>query len=265
MIRVNVQIMILLLVVMLACESSGPNSPEENADYSEQLEKYFPYNLSEQYEFKYDTLVHSTKEYYSLGERILEVRNKEVINNKEYISADQKFKLADSEQTLNTKFRITNKSILLLTDTTNYTQGIPDSILSIMTITIDEEVNILQLPLDENTPWPVIKTTVDFQTFKFNTVDVIGEYMGQDDVWLETFNKSMSAAKIRYKVNINAPNFDNPFLSNTHSYFAQIWFAEDYGIIKMEGCSFLLNPLVGLNINFADTNKVSKHVLTTIN
>lgn len=49
--KLNAQILILLLVVLLACKSSGPNSPEENADYSEQLEKYFPYNIIEQYEF----------------------------------------------------------------------------------------------------------------------------------------------------------------------------------------------------------------------
>ena len=260
-----IYLIVLVLAIFNGCESEGVNSPENDTDYSQQLQKYFPYKINEQYEFKYDTLVQSTNDFYSLGKRILEARNKELINNKEYLNTDQKFKLADSEQTLSTKFRLTNKSILLLTDTTNYTQGIPDSLLSIMTIKIDEEVNILQLPLDENTPWPVVKTTVDFQTFKFNTVDVIGEYIGQDDVWLDGFNKSIPAAKIRYKVNINVPNFENPFLSNTHSYFSQIWFAEDYGIIKMEGCSFLLNPFIGMNIDFADTNKVSRHILTAIN
>ncbi len=263
MIRFNGQLFILILVVLIGCES-GPNSPEEITDYSEQLKKYFPYKMNEQFEFKYDTLDQFTNEFYTFGERVLEVRDQEVINSREYLRADQKFKLKDGEQTLITRFRVTDKSILLLTDTTNSTQGIPDSLLSIMTIKIDEEVNILQLPLDENTPWPVVKAYVDFQTFKFNTVDVIGEYLGQEDVWLDDFNKSISAAKIRYKLDINVPDFENPFLSNTNSYYAQIWFAEDYGIIKMEGCSFLLNPFVGMNMNFADTNKVSRHVLTAI-
>jgi hypothetical protein len=149
----------------------------------------------------------------------------------------------EDEQTLNSRFRVTNKSILFLIDTTNFSQGIPDSLLSIITINIDEEANILQFPLDENTPWPVVKTTVDFQTCKFNIVDIIAEYIGQDDVWLDGFNKSISAAKIRYKVNINVLNFENPFLRNTHSYFSQIWFVEGKGIIKFEGCSLFINPI----------------------
>lgn len=48
------------------------------------------------------------------------------------------------------------------------------------------------------------------------------------------------------------------------NYYAEVWFAEDYGIIKMECCSFILDPIVGKYMNFTDTNKVARHVLSKI-
>ncbi len=254
----------LLIILIISCSEKGPNEPEENLNYQNELIKLFPHNTNIIYEFDLDTLAQTISVFKQVGKRFYEIVKKEIVSNEEYYSADHNFLYTNSEEKKFTNFRFTNNSLFFLTDTSGVTEGIADSLLEIMTIKVDPEIKLLEMPLIKNKTWPVVKAVVDFQTFKFNTIDVVGEYIGKEEVFLNGLNKALPSEKVRYKLDINVPNFENPFLSNTKSYYAEIWFAEDYGVIKMEGCSFILNPVVGKNMNFIDTNKVSRQVLTNI-
>lgn len=261
----KVSLSILLLIsLFISCSESGPNNPEENVDYREQLSKLFPYSTDRTFEFNVDTLNTTKNEFERFGKRSFKIITTENFNDLSYSSGVQKYSYSNGEINLNTRFRLSEKSILLLADTTNSTQGFPEELLSIMTIYFDPEMNLLELPLKINKPWPVVKSTVDFQTFKFNTIEVVAEYVGKETLVLEGFTNPFETEKVVYTLIINMPNIENPFVSNTNKYYARIWYAEDYGIVKMEGCSLILNPVVGVNINFADSNAVSRHLLTTV-
>ena len=250
--------------LLISCSESGPNDPAESVDYQTQLSKLFPYSTDKTYEFNIDTLNAGKNEFESIGKRFFTIVGKVNLNDHSYSSGVQKYSYSDAEINLSTKFRLSEKAILLFADTTNSTQGFPEELLNIMTIDFDPEMNLLELPLEINKPWPVVKATVDFQTFKFNTIEVVAEYVGKETLVLDGFTNSFETEKVLYTLIINMPNIENPFISNAKSYYANIWYAEDYGIVKMEGCSLILNPVVGGEINFADSNAVSRHILTTV-
>ena len=60
------------------------------------------------------------------------------------------------------------------------------------------------------------------------------------------------------------PDLDNPLLSETVSYFADIWFAENMGIVQMEGCSFMLNLVTGFPMDFKDIEQTSRQTLVKV-
>ena len=262
----KVSLSILFLIsLFISCSESGPIDPDESVDYQAQLSKLFPYTTAKTFEFNVDTLNTTKNEFERFGNRSFKIVATENLNDLSYSSGVQKYSNSEGEITLNTMFRLSDKSILLVADTTNSTQGFPEELLSIMTIYFDPEMNLLELPLEINKPWPVVKATVDFQTFKFNTIEVVAEYVGKETLVLEGFTNPFETEKVLYTLIINMPNIENPFVSNINTYYARIWYAEDYGIVKMEGCSLILNPVVGVNINFADSNAVSRHTLTKVN
>ncbi len=265
--KTKIVIFLAAIFAFIKCsDSSLPTDTERSSsNYSEELAKIFPYSLSQKYEFKIDTLNHNDGLFETKGTRLMWVSSNENIGKLNYYLCDQQYHNSGSVTTLKTKYRISNKSILILTDTTNVTKSIPDSLVKIMTINVDPEIFLVNFPLKKNEPWPVVKAVVDFQTFKFTTIEVIAEYIGTEVIFLDSFKEQIKTEKIKYRIDINVPNYDNPFLSNTKRYFADIWFAEEKGIVKMEGCTFILNPLIGQYMDFADTNRVSRHTLTKIN
>ena len=254
-----------LISLLISCSESGPNDPDESVEYQSQLAKLFPYNDNKTYEYNVDTLNSSMNEFERVSKRTFNIYRTEKLNDYLYYSGSQKYNYSTEEIILNTKFRFSEKSLLLLSDTSNATQGFPEELLSNITIYFDPEINLLELPLEINKPWPVFKVTIDFQTFKFNTVDVVGEYLGKESLVLDGFTNSFETEKVLYTLDVHFPDLENPFISETETYYSTIWFAENYGIIKMEGCSLLLSPVAGSNVNFADRFSVSRHILTKVN
>jgi len=57
----------------------------------------------------------------------------------------------------------------------------------------------------------------------------------------------------------------NISLSKVQKYFVNVWFSPEIGIVKLEGCKALINPVTGGSFNLADSNKVIRHILTSSN
>ena len=254
----NSILLFILLIVFIACEQSDSPNGTENNDDSVNLQKLFPYFQNDIFKFNIDTLNTADNKYYQTGTRVSEISAEERINEKEYYVCNQRHKFENIEFEYQTKFRITESSVYLRSDTSRVSEVLPDS-LSDVKISVEEEILLLQLPLKTGERWPVVKAYVDFHTFKFNTVDVEAEYIGKETLVLDDFSDPVETFKVKYKLDINSPNLENPFLSETVTYFA-----EDMGIIKMEGCSFMLNTVVGFPMNFEDIELNSRQILTSI-
>ncbi|MCP5062514.1 MAG: hypothetical protein GY936_08630 [Ignavibacteriae bacterium] len=103
---------------------------------------------------------------------------------------------------------------------------------------------------------------VKFGTFNFNTYEIIGEYVGTETIEIRGFENSFETEKFEYNITINIPNMDNVFISNIQEYGATVWFSPGVGLVKMEGCALFIDPIAGISLNIADSNKVIRHSLT---
>lgn len=253
----------LLIIIFIGCSDNNSVDPEETTDLSSKLLKLFPYSSDSKYEFSIDTL-NIDNSFSRIGTRISEFDSEVNVGEHNIFKCNQVYNYGSAELLFQSRFRSADNSIRLLTDSSRIYELFPDSLRNIIKILVDEEGILIQLPLEKEKRWPVAKAYVDYQSFIFNTVDVEAEYLGSETLLLDAFNKEIVAEKIKYKLDVNIPNIENPFLAQTVTYFAEFWFAEDYGIIKMEGCSFMLNLVGGYPMDFEDLDQISRQTLINI-
>ena len=60
-------------------------------------------------------------------------------------------------------------------------------------------------------------------------------------------------AQVQYTIKLNIPNASNPLAGTVSStYTAYAWFANNIGIVQIQGNATLLDAFTGNGINFAD-------------
>ena len=263
--KFNNIVLLFVAILLISCsESDTSTNPDAETDYTAELNKLFPYNNDLTYEFLVDTLNKSNSSFHKKGKRVVSYLGEVTVGDYEYYSSQQFHDFISSDLSLKMKYRTTENSINLLADTSRVWEVIPDSLSMIISITVEDEIILLQLPFESESRWPVVKAYVDFQTFQFNTVDVEAIYLGNESLKIPMLETPVNADVVEYKLDINSPDIENPFISNTETFFAKLWFAEDYGIVKMEGCSFMLNIIAGYPMNFGHLGLTSKQVLSKI-
>ena len=258
---------ILFIILFTFCnESINENDPEQEEiiDYKTEIERYFPSNLTSPLVYSVDTLDENAQIYNNIGTRSFSLNGTQKINSNEYFDCIQTYTLNEIVTELSSKVRYSNNSILFLADTSHVSESIPDSLKGQLQILINEEISLLKFPLKKGELWPVIKADVDYGKFKFNILDISGEYLGEETLVLDNFTESFITEKFRYEGKVNIPKLDNPFLSEIGVYFAELWFVKNIGIVKMEGSSLFLNTITGSYMDFSDSNKVSRQVLTNL-
>lgn len=244
-------------------DSVNENDPaqEEIIDFKADLEQYFPTDLTTPLVYSIDTLDYNTQIYDNIGSRSFNLNGTQTINSNEYFDCLQTYTLNEIVTELSSKFRHSKSSILFLADTSHVSESIPDSLKGQLSISIDNEITLIKFPLKKGELWSVLKANVDFGAFKYNILDITGEYLGEETLVLDNFTQSFLASKFIYELKVNIPELDNPFVSDVDVYNAEVWFVKEIGIIKMEGCSLFINPLTGLYMDFSDSNRVSRQTL----
>ncbi len=255
--------LILILLTLIACEDSeNVVEPENNSqNYNAELQKYFPSQVGVKLKYSIDSLSKITDAYKNIGYRTLVIQGISFENDEEYTVCNNSFLLDNLDSTLINKFKYKDNSLIFITDTNRVSESIPDSLVGLLDIYLESEINLLKFPLIKNEPWHVIKAKIDFQEFSFNILDITAEYVGKEYLKLDGFTEVFEADKVRYTLDINIPNLANPFISKANRYYAEVWYVEGKGIIKLEGCSLFINPISGMHIEFSDSNKVSRHTL----
>jgi len=144
-------------------------------------------------------------------------------------------------------------------DSTGVSDLIPDSVE--VALLLDETFKVIQFPYLDGNEWTVFKAGVNFGTFKFTIFSITGKYVGKEDLQLSGNSKTISAERFDYKIILNMPDLNNPFVSNDQTYSASIWFSPEVGLAKIEGSGMFINPISGQFFDIADSNKVMRHSL----
>jgi hypothetical protein len=146
-------------------------------------------------------------------------------------------------------FRKTETGVFYFIDTTGFLSLVPDSLRNL--ISIQDEMRLLLNPLSVGSFWPVFRVTVNLQPgVSFSPVDINGNYLSQEELALnlETGLKMVTAEKVKYDLDIATD------VNQTAQRFsAYVWFAEEIGIVKIDGSGVLLDILLTGEIGFGDT------------
>ena len=158
-------------------------------------------------------------------------------------------------------FRKTDTGVFYFVDTTGFLSLVPDSLKNL--ISIQDEMRLLLYPLAAGNIWPVFRVSVNLQPgFSFSPLDINGYFVSRENVTLslETDTTVVVAEKVKYDLDLTV-DVNQP--AQRFSAFA--WFAEEIGIVKMDGSSVLLAILLTGELIFGDTAAVATHNLVSYN
>lgn len=251
--------------LLISCSNDSTNEPEGNQTYDTEMETLFNVSSGNSYTYSVDTLNLSNNTFDNIGSRVWEIGSKVDDSEYGYFDCSESYKNHEIVKISKSKFRLTDNCIDFYTDSTGLSSLIPDSIEVEIILDLDEYAKLVEFPYSDNHKWNAYNGAANFSTFKFNMFRVYGEYAGSQDLQLDGFSEIIETEKFDYDVVLNIPNIINPFLDYTQNYEASIWISPKYGIVKIEGCDLFIKPILGGQFDDADSNKVSRHILTGVN
>jgi len=144
-------------------------------------------------------------------------------------------------------FRKTSTGVFYFADTTGFSEIVPDSLAPFLST--PSESRALLFPLAEGSFWPVFRVTVTDQQVSFSPLVVNGVFAGTETLTLHLLSgdTDVDAIKVKYTFSLQEEPSQPPQVMNAYA-----WFAEDIGIVKLEGKAVLINLLVG-GVDFSDT------------
>ncbi len=247
---------ILLTVFFIKCSDNSTNGNDpEITDYSNQIAKLLPLEVGKTFSYNVDTLDNNSASYVEIGQRTFSV---DKIDG-DYIVCSEIYNYLQGLN-LKTKFKMTENSIEIIADTNGTSNMIPDSLNLSVKLEMDETFKVIQFPLEKNSTWEVFKAYAIMGTAKFNVFSLTAQYLGEETVALNN-SQQTQAHKFEYTLKINIPNLNNIMESKIQTYNANVWLAENIGIIKLQGCGLFINSMTGNSFNMSDTNKTVKHTL----
>jgi hypothetical protein len=150
-----------------------------------------------------------------------------------------------------------NNGVTVVLDTTGFYKIIPASFQAYAQyISVGQSIKIFQSSFQDGTPWSVFDIALKYNSLSLNLVDVTATYKGMEQVSLalSTGTVSQTAAKILYTLTIKIPDPTNILATPaTSTYTAYAWFANNIGIIQIQGNATLINAFTGSGISFSDT------------
>lgn len=246
-----------------ACDKkdSGTNPIDSSKD---DLTALLPYEIGNVYRFNVDTLNATTNKYENSGTRKTGVKNKTKVDDYYNIVCEETYLTNGFSQNYNTKFKVSKDEISYYADTVAIKDLIPDSLKSQFSLEVSNMFNLLNKDYTNSNKWDVYKVAVNTLFGNYNVLIIKGNYLGEENVQLSDLNKTVSAKKIEYSLELNIPNPSNFLQSKTKSSKAYAWFTKEYGIIKLEGSALLVNPVSGHLFTPADSVRTLRHTLIAV-
>ncbi|MBT8380455.1 MAG: hypothetical protein KJN64_14645 [Ignavibacteria bacterium] len=238
-----------VLTLNYCASDNSTNPPNQN------LKNYYPGGMATTYKFNVQRsdssgATNTSTRYVFYGDEI-------EINVVEY--REQKDSIDDGSSITESisYFRRTDTGVFYFIDTTGFLSLVPDSLRNL--IALQDEMRLLLNPLAAGSIWPVFRIEVNLQPgISFSPIDINGYYVSSESLTLnlETGANSVTAEKIKYDLDI-ATDVSQP----AQRFSAYIWFAEEIGIVKMDGSSVLLDIILSGRLTFGDTTATLKQNL----
>lgn len=153
-------------------------------------------------------------------------------------------------------FRDSERGSYIFADTAGLRALVPDSLLaffgddSLDAIKVDVEFVALSYPLDAGRYWPVFQV----RALVFALVDLEASAAPREELTLELADgeRTFETVPVAYTLTVAAPDTTTGF-STQETFMARAWYAEDVGVVKLEGDAVVLYALDG-RFSAADFN-----------
>jgi hypothetical protein len=235
-----------LFFIYSCSEENSTNPPgDENPPV------YFP--NSEGTFYKYEIIETDTNGVISTGSRKVVYLEDTLINRTRYklqvdsVQTDLQLSVSTSY------FRTTSTGVFYFVDTTGFTIILPDTLQS--AAEIQDEMRAYLFPLSAGTFWPVYRISVELNAFIIiNVVDITGKFISDETLILNISNQTRTVNTKKVEIDFK---FQTGEADSVISFNANIWLAEDIGIVKMEGSAIVLNLISSGGLDLSDISKTT--------
>lgn len=231
----------LLILTLNNCSDEGINDQQDDTP----PKNFFPSNNGTNY--TYDVVQVDSAGVVQNGSRFSLYAGDTTISGIDYTIQLEDLTVDTSTVTGASYFRTTTSGVFYFADTTGFSEIVPDSLAPFLST--PSESRALLFPLAEGSFWPVFRVTVTNQQVSFSPLVVNGVFAGIETLTLHLLSgdTDVEATKVKYTFSLQQ---EPQQLAQVLDAYA--WFAEDIGIVKLEGKAVLINLLVG-GIDFSDT------------
>lgn len=255
---------ILFIFVMYGC-SDKPNDPviDETGTSASQ---YFPGKIGSRFIYSVEEFDSSQGIFLHKGEKEVTYNNIIKLRNTDYVTQENKYIIPEKDTTGISYFRLSDRGVYYFIDTTgfgNLISSLPDTLKSLLSFSIDEEMNVLSLPFFEGKTWTAYQLSLSIPTFAYelSIVDITATYRGKESVSVPFSESNVDSERIEYKITLRIPTIENLLNPPTTVFISNAYFIENTGLVKIEGNTFLINALSGGGIELADSSGITRELL----
>jgi hypothetical protein len=244
---------IVIVLSLNACKSNSTSSSDNGTSSSGA--NYFPNGDGNSYSYtaiKTDSASNKTT-----ASRTVTYSGTSVVGSVTYQNEIDTITVGGVSYTTHSLFLKDNNGVTIVLDTTGFYKIIPASFQQYAQyISVGQTIKIFQSSFQDGTSWSVFDIGLKYNSLSLDLVNVVASYKGMEQVplTLSTGTVNQSAAKIQYTLTIKIPDATNLLATPaTSTYTAYAWFADNIGIVQIQGNATLIDAFTGSGISFADT------------
>jgi hypothetical protein len=238
----------ILILSLSYCSDDAVNSPADDTP----PQNFFPSNIGTNY--TYEVVNDSAGEVQS-GSRYSIYTGDTTVSNVEYTIQSEELTVDTLTIKATSFFRISSTGVFYFADTTGFYELVPDSLAALLNTPLESQA--LLFPLTEGSFWQVYRITISDQQVNFDALRVTGTFSGMEALTLQLLSGDINveATRVKYTFTLQQNPQQPP-----QNFIAYAWFADDIGIVKLEGKALLINLLAG-GVDFSDTTTTTTHNL----
>ena len=206
-------------------ESSSSESPPTGTDIADA--SYYPAGDGTSYIYNVDRTDSNGTQ--NSGERTTHYQGTQLIESTTYQVQIDSINISGITTTNLSYFRKSETGVFFFLDTTGLAASTPELIPYLQYLSIDSEMRLLLLPIDDNSNWSVFKLTINGAGFSFSPVEVTTAYDGKETLTLNLNSGNVDVETIRLKFTLKVQS--DP-LNPPQSFIAYCWLAKNIGLVK---------------------------------
>ncbi|MGA7721096.1 MAG: hypothetical protein WCA84_07950 [Ignavibacteriaceae bacterium] len=254
----------LLLFCLNSCKSNPTSPTNTTTNSSNSASSYYPNGDGTSY--KYSVVRTDSVQNKTTGTRTVNYSGTTDVGTVTYQNEFDTTTFSALVNATHTLFVKDSNGVSLMLDTTGFFDIIPATYKPF--ISFSPTIKIFQSSFLNGTPWTVFDLSLKEGALSIDLVNVVASFMDNEQVSLSLSSGTVTqtAAKVQYTIKLNIPNASNPLAGTVSStYTAYAWFANNIGIVQIQGNATLLDAFTGNGINFADTTSSITQSLVNYN